>query len=94
MCFDRPFSTEAIARAAHRWTAVYFLDVQIADGGTCVNVSSKDGSAIPEDVIGAFRNDVLDEYLRERVRAQTQTLHAALVEAALANIATSSAARE
>jgi len=80
------FSEEAILRAAHRHSGLFGVDIQVAAENIIVRLTPFGGQARCDDLASRFRNDALDEVLRERIRAETSDLHAALVEAAYSNL--------
>lgn len=81
------FSADVIARTAHRYTSDYFVEILSAPLGMLVRLTPKTDSTSPHLLAERFRNDVLDERLRERIRAETADLHTALVRAALHPVA-------
>jgi len=83
------FSAEVIARTAHRYTDRFFVELAYSDGAYTVALTSKQDHVDLTGIEGRFRNDALDEQLRERVRAETTDLHVSLVQAALRQAATS-----
>lgn len=73
--FDRSlFSADVVSRAAHRWTAAYFVDVHATADALRVTLTPKPGATESDVGTNAFRTDVLDEHLRELVRTQTREL--------------------
>ena len=79
----RLFSDDTIARAAHRYTGEW--SVRLARDGDVIRASFTPlrEEANAAGLAARFDNDLLDERLREHVRAETLALHAALLEAAL-----------
>ncbi|MDE1963671.1 MAG: hypothetical protein KGI42_07220 [Xanthomonadaceae bacterium] len=80
---DGLFSAEVIARTAHRYTDRFFVELTHSDGAYAVALTSKQDHVELTGIEGQFRNDALDEHLRERIRAETTDLHVSLVQAAL-----------
>lgn len=77
------FSVDVIARTAHRYTGDYFVETVSTPSGALVRLTPKTDSISSHLLAERFRNDALDERLRERIRAETGELHTALVRAAL-----------
>lgn len=73
------FSVDVIARTAHRYTDDYFVETV----GALVRLTPKTDITASSLLAERFRNDALDERLRERIRSETGELHTALVQAAL-----------
>jgi His-Xaa-Ser system protein HxsD len=72
LSFDRAgYSLDAIQRAAYRFSDR--LSCDISDGAETIEVSLHiaDNVEEPEAVLADFRNEVLDQVLRERIRAET-----------------------
>lgn len=72
LCFDRAgYSLDAIQRAAYRFSDR--LSCDISDGAETIEVSLHiaDNVEDPGAVLADFRNEVLDQVLRERIRAET-----------------------
>lgn len=76
------FSADVVARTAQRFTAEYFVDVSRGPNSFLVRLKLPD-STDAEDLVERFKNEALDERLREHVRAETRELHNALVRAAM-----------
>lgn len=77
------FSADVVARTAHRYTADFAVEVRSEPARWMVHLSPKAGRGDLTDVVARFRNDLLDDRLRDRVAAQTSALQAALTQAAL-----------
>ncbi|OZB61779.1 MAG: hypothetical protein B7X33_01820 [Lysobacterales bacterium 13-68-4] len=77
------FSAEVIARAAHRYTDHFFVELTSSDDVHVVTLTPKHDEVASTGLEGRFRNDALDERLRERIKAETADLHVSLVQAAL-----------
>jgi His-Xaa-Ser system protein HxsD len=77
------FSVDVIARTAHRYTGDCFVETVSTPSGTLVRLTQKTDSLSFHLLAERFRNDALDERLRERIRTETGELHTALVRAAL-----------
>lgn len=72
LSFDRAgHSLDAVQRAAYRFSDR--LSCDIADGPETIDVivHLADGAGEPETVLADFRIEVLDQTLRERIRAET-----------------------
>lgn len=79
----RLFNEEVITRTAHRYTN--FFHVKLHPNGDEIGVvlTAREGVDRPADLEARFRDDALDERLRESVRQETQDVHAELIRAAL-----------
>jgi His-Xaa-Ser system protein HxsD len=77
------FSADTVVRATHRYSADYYTDIASTENGFIVRLTPKSADTDTSVLVHQFRNDALDEQLRERVRVQTQGLHDTLVQAAL-----------
>ena len=77
------FPADVLARTAHRYTGDFFVDLACSDNGHTVALTPKHQDVGITDIEGRFRNDALDERLRERIRAETTDLHVSLAQAAL-----------
>lgn len=77
------FSADVIARTAHRYTSCFFVDIKCSDSGHTIILTPKGKGVETTNLEGRFRNDALDERLRERIRTETADLHVSLVRAAL-----------
>lgn len=77
------FSRDVIARAAHRYTGEFFVDLALSVPASHIALMPKHGDVDVADLALRFRNDLLDEDLRARIRKETADLQTALVTAAL-----------
>lgn len=77
------FPIEVVARTAHRYTDNYFVEINDDAGAIRVDLIPRTEDVPTDGVEHRFRNDLLDDLLREKVRVQTAELHAVLAEAAL-----------
>jgi His-Xaa-Ser system protein HxsD len=64
-------SLDAVQRAAYRLSDRMSCDIDTSDGGVSVTIHPSDPETDLEALLGDFRNEVLDQVLRERVRAET-----------------------
>lgn len=64
-------SLDAVQRAVYRMSDRLSCDITATDGVTEVVVHPSDPDADIERLLGDLRNEVLDQELRERVRAET-----------------------
>lgn len=72
LSFDRAgYSLDAIQRAAYRFSDRLSCDISGGAETIEVSVHIADGVEEPEAVLADFRNEVLDQVLRERIRAET-----------------------
>ncbi len=83
------FSVDVIACTAHRYTGDYFVETVSTTSDVLVRLTPKTGNVSSHLLAERFRNDALDERLRERVRTETSELHTALVRVALQQAASS-----
>lgn len=79
----RLFSADVVARTAHRYTDRFFIELTSSDVEHTITLTPKYDDVDLTRIEGRFRNDALDERLRESIRAETADLHVSLVEAAL-----------
>ena len=77
------FSLEVVARTAHRYTNEYFVEIKSSSPGPLVRLTPRAAETDTAQLTERFRNDALDERLRERVRIETSELQTVLVRAAL-----------
>lgn len=77
------FSADVVARTAHRYTNDYFVEVRPDAQGYSVLLTPQSPGAEDTILPQRFRNDALDERLRERVRNETHDLQNTLIQAAL-----------
>lgn len=70
--FDRAgHSVDAVQRAAYRFSDRLACEVTTGDGSIDVRAVVLDEQADPDLSVAEFRNEVLDQVLRERIRAET-----------------------
>ncbi|AWT14204.1 MULTISPECIES: hypothetical protein [Stenotrophomonas] len=77
------YSDDVAARAAHRYTGEFGIEVHSQGANLTVGFWSLDDSKLPEDLWARFSRDLLDERLRAAVRAETSGLQQELLRAAL-----------
>jgi len=77
------FSVDVIACTAHRYTGDYFIEIVSTTSNVLVRLTPKTDSVTSHLLAERFRNDALDERLREQIRAETCELRTTLVRAAL-----------
>lgn len=80
------FSDDIIARTAHRYTSHFFVDIGCSGDGHTITLTPRREDVETANLEGRFRNDALDERLRERIRDETAELHLSLVQAALRRV--------
>lgn len=72
LSFDRTaVSLDAVQRAVYRLSDRLSCDITAKPDATVVVVHPADPDADAEALLGDLRNEVLDQVLRERVRAET-----------------------
>lgn len=81
------FSAEVIARTTHRCTNHFFVEVVCGDNTHSITLTPKHEGVDSVDIEGQFRNNALDERLRERIKAETAELQVTLIQAALRHAA-------
>lgn len=77
------YSDDVTARAAHRYTNRFGVELRSQNENLFALFWSLDGSRLPDDLWAAFSRDLLDERLRAVVRAETTGLQQELLRAAL-----------
>jgi His-Xaa-Ser system protein HxsD len=65
-------SIDAIQRAAYKFTDVFSIDVAPQGNAIRVVLHAVGSPAVDDDVVNAFRTEVLDAVLRERIRTETE----------------------
>lgn len=72
LSFDRAgHSLDAVQRAAYRFSDRLSCDITEGRETIDVSIHLADGAGEPEAVLADFRIEVLDQALRERIRAET-----------------------
>ncbi|HVW46638.1 MAG TPA: His-Xaa-Ser system protein HxsD [Solirubrobacterales bacterium] len=64
-------SVDAVQRAAYRLSDRLACEIRSPDGVIEARLSLLDESDDPDRLVAEFRNEVLDQVLRERIRAET-----------------------
>ena len=64
-------SIDAVQRAAYRFSDRLSCEISEEPGRIKVSVYLADGTEEAEGVLADFRNEVLDQVLRERIRTET-----------------------
>ncbi|WP_445514028.1 hypothetical protein [Stenotrophomonas sp. 3(2025)] len=77
------YSDDVAARAVHRHTGEFGVEVRNKGANLTVSFWSLDGSNLPDDLWARFSRDLLDERLRAAVRLETNGLQQELIRAAL-----------
>ena len=73
LSFDRgAHSLDAVQRAAYRFSDRLSCDISEVPETIEVKIHLGDGPSEPEAVLADFRNEVLDQVLRQRIRAETE----------------------
>lgn len=80
------YSADAIQRAAYRFSDRFSVEIR-ADGANyrCLLYSSDAGNEIGEQTLSAFRAEVLDQVLRERIANETAGIRNVVLGLAFAN---------
>jgi His-Xaa-Ser system protein HxsD len=70
--FDRAgHSIDSVQRAAYRLSDRLSCEVVSSDEAIEVRLAVPDENTDPDGLVGEFRNEVLDQVLRERIRTET-----------------------
>ncbi len=77
------FDDDVIARMAHRYTADWSVRFAREGDTVCVHMAPLRSDVDAYGLAERVSNDLLDERLRRQVRAETQDIHVALLQAAL-----------
>jgi His-Xaa-Ser system protein HxsD len=64
-------SLDAVQRSAYRLSDRLSCDISVGAGAINVTIHPADPKADVDALLGDFRNEVLDQVLRERIRAET-----------------------
>jgi His-Xaa-Ser system protein HxsD len=64
-------SLDAVQRAAYRLSDRMSCDISASDSRLTATIHPSDAETDVDALLGDFRNEVLDQVLRERVRAET-----------------------
>jgi radical SAM pair-associated protein len=82
------FSLSAIKKAAYRFSDRFYVEVDSVGGlEATVRLSAKPGRVADMDAAtGEFRNELLDQDLRERIRAETEGIRRLLLAHALSRV--------
>ena len=65
------YSVDAIQRAVYRFSDRLSCDLVASNGSVNCKLHLRDETEDVEEILAEFRNEVLDQTLRERVRAET-----------------------
>jgi His-Xaa-Ser system protein HxsD len=82
------YSLETVKRAAHWLAADYYVEIRAGESATTLELRTKSGQAVPDDLALRVKNCVLDESLRAEVRRETRGVHETLIRAALQGLVT------
>ncbi|MGO4261079.1 hypothetical protein [Lysobacter sp. TAB13] len=84
ICVDvSVFEPDVIASAAHRYTGEFFVELLLATSPHRVLLMPMQVGVDTDRLAQRFKNDLLDERLRARIRVETAELQVALIQAAL-----------
>ena len=61
----------AVKKAAYKYGGIFHILIEQADGSAVVSLRPTSSNADPEEAIGKFCNEVLDQELREQIAAET-----------------------
>ena len=72
LSFDRAgYSVDSVQRAAYRFSDRLSCEISADDSSIEVRATVLEESAAADEMVAEFRNEVLDQVLRERIRAET-----------------------
>jgi His-Xaa-Ser system protein HxsD len=77
------FDNDTIARAMHRYTGDFFVEFSRSGPEIVILLTPMRVDVDTINLPQRFANDLLDERLRAKIRAETGVLHATLVRTAL-----------
>jgi His-Xaa-Ser system protein HxsD len=85
--FDQAaYTADAIQRAAYRFSDRLSLDLTSEDGSYCCELHlDTDDPSVADSVSSDFRKEVLDQTLRERIRAETHDVRNLILALAFSN---------
>jgi len=70
--FDcRVYRVTAVKKAAYKYGGIFHILIEEADGSIVVSLRPTSSNADPEEAIGKFCNEVLDQELREQIATET-----------------------
>ena len=70
--FDRNvYRLSAVKKSAYKYGDILHALIEEADGSVVVSLRPASSNANPEEAVGKFCNEVLDQELREEIAAQT-----------------------
>ena len=79
-------STDAIQRAAYKFMSRFSLELKRdGDEYRCVLHLPDETAEVDRSLIADFRNEVLDQVLRERIRAETEGVRNLVLSLAFSN---------
>jgi His-Xaa-Ser system protein HxsD len=80
------YSADAIQRAAYRLSDRLSVDLTAEESSfRCVLHLSTEDTAVSEAILSDFRNEVLDQVLRERIRVETEGVRNVILALAFSN---------
>lgn len=77
------FSSDVVARTAHRYTGDYYVELSCLASTHRVRLTPRRPDVLTHQLLQRFHTDACDDRLRERVWQQTGELHTVLIRAAL-----------
>ena len=70
--FDRNvYRLNAVKKAAYTYGNIFHVSIEEADGFVVVSLWPSSSNTDPEEAVGRFCNEVLDQELREEIAAET-----------------------
>ena len=70
--FDRNvYRLSAVKKAAYKYGGMFHVVIEGADGSVVVSLRPASSTTNPEEAVGRFCNEVLDQELREEIAAET-----------------------
>jgi His-Xaa-Ser system protein HxsD len=80
------YSVDSIQRAAYRFSDRLAIDLaQTSEGFLCTLLISDEFSESVDEIAVEFRNEVLDQVLRERIRSETEGVRNVILALAFSN---------
>lgn len=77
------FSSDVVARTAHRYSAEYYVELAVDGAVHRVRLTPRRSDVKTDHLLKRFHTDACDDRLRERVWQQTGELYTVLMRAAL-----------
>ena len=79
-------SSDAIQRAAYKFTDVFALELKRDGDDFLCSLHPVVGTFVDGETLNAFRSEILDQTLRERIRSETAAVRNAVLALAFSNV--------